>query len=83
MLNRIRTEFIRARYDKNKVKKPLFIIHNLMTYTTIEQVEEYIEDFLLKSATFDLTIGHKIATKEEQKIGEYYYETIKSQIIFH
>ena len=83
LLNRIRTEFIKARNNKNKVQKPLFIIHNLMTYTTIEQVEEYIEDFLLKSATFDLAIGHKISTKEEQKTGEYYYETIKSQKIFH
>jgi HSP20 family molecular chaperone IbpA len=54
-----------------------------MTYTTKAQVEEYIEDFLLKSATFDLAIGHKISTKEEQKTGEYYYETIKSQKIFH
>ena len=83
LLNRIRTEFIKARNNKNKVQKPLFIIHNLMTYTTIEQVQEYIEDFLLKSATFDLAIGHKISTKEEQKTGEYYYETIKSQKIFH
>jgi len=83
LLNRIRTEFIKARNNKNKVQKPLFIIHNLMTYTTIEQVEEYIEDFLLKSATFDLAIGHKISTKEKQKTGEYYYETIKSQKIFH
>ena len=83
LLNRIRTEFIKARNNKNKVQKPLFIIHNLMTYTTIEQVEEYIEDFLLKSATFDLAIGHKISTKEEQKTGDYYYETIKSQKIFH
>ena len=83
LLNRIRTEFIKARNNKNKVQKPLFIIHNLMTYTTKAQVEEYIEDFLLKSATFDLAIGHKISTKEEQKTGEYYYETIKSQKIFH
>jgi hypothetical protein len=67
LLNRIRTEFLKARNNKNKAQKPLFIIHNLMTYTTIEQVEEYIEDFLLKSATFDLHAGHKISTKEEEK----------------
>jgi HSP20 family molecular chaperone IbpA len=54
-----------------------------MTYTTKEQVEEYIEDFLLKSATFDLAVGHKISTKEEEKTGTYYYETIKTQKIFH
>ena len=83
LLNRIRTEFLKARNNKNKVQKPLFIIHNLMTYTTIEQVEEYIKDFLLKSATFDLAPGHKISTKEEEKKGVYYYETIKNQKIFH
>ena len=83
LLNRIRTEFLKARNNKNKAQKPLFIIHNLMTYATIEQVEEYIEDFLLKSATFDLAVGHKISTKEEEKKGVYYYETIKNQKIFH
>ena len=38
-----------------------------MAYKTIKQVEEYITDFLLKSATFDLAIGHKIYTKKEKK----------------
>ena len=38
-----------------------------MTYKTIEQVEEYINDYLLKSATFDLDIGHKISTQEKEK----------------
>ena len=83
LLNRVRTEFLKTRNNKNKVHKPLFIIHNLITYTTREQVEEYINDFLLKSATFDLAIGHKISTQKEQKEGIYYYETIKNQQIFH
>ena len=83
LLNRIRTEFLKARNNKNKAHRPLFIIHNLNTYKTIEQVEEYINDFLLKSATFDLEIGHKITTNEEIKTGTYYYETIKKQEIFH
>ena len=61
----------------------MFIIHNLMTYKTIKQVEEYINDLLLKSATFDLAIGHKISTKEEEKKGTYYYEKIPNQEIFH
>ena len=80
LLNRIRTEFLKARNNKNKDHKPLFIIHNLMTYKTIEQVEEYINDFLLKSATFDLKPGHKISLNEEgkkvggfQKVGSYTY----------
>jgi len=61
----------------------LFIIHNLMTYKTIEQVEEYINDYLLKSATFDLDIGHKISTQEKEKKGTYFYEKIKNLEIFH
>ena len=83
MLNRIRTEFLKARNNKLKVHKPLFIIHNLMAYKTKEQVEEYINDFLLKSATFDLKPGHKISTNEEEKKGTYYYEKITNQRIFH
>ena len=35
-----------------KINKTLYIIHNLMTYTTIKQVEDYINNCLLKSATF-------------------------------
>ena len=54
LLNRIRTKFLKARNNKNNIHKPLFIIHNLMTFKTIKQVEEYINDLLLKSATFDL-----------------------------
>ena len=83
LLNRIRTEFLKARNNKTKAHRPLFIIHNLMTYKTIEQVEEYINDYLLKSATFDLDIGHKISTQEKEKKGTYYYEKIKNQEIFH
>ena len=49
----------------------------------IEQVEEYINDFLLKSATFDLATGHIISTREEEKKGIYYYEKNKKQQIFH
>ena len=83
LLNRIRTKFLKSRNNKNNDQKPLFIIHNLMTYKTINQVEEYINDLLLKSATFDLAIGHKISTKEEEKEGTYFYEKILNQRIFH
>ena len=49
LLNRIKTEMKRAKINKN-----LYIIHNLLTFTTKEQVEEYINETLLKSATFHL-----------------------------
>ena len=80
LLNRIKTEFIKK---NKKIDKPLFIIHNLMTYETIAQVEEYIDDCLLKSATFDLKKGHNISTKEDQKNGIYYTEKNSNQKIFH
>ena len=48
LLNKIKSEFLRA---KNKT---LYVIHNLMTFTTVKQVETYIQETLLKSATFNL-----------------------------
>ena len=43
---------------KNTNNKPLFIIHNLMTFSLIEQVEDYIKECLLQSTTFTLVEGH-------------------------
>ena len=78
LLNRIKLEIQRA-----KLNKTLFIIHNLITYTSIEQVEEYTQDFLLKSATFNLEEGHYISTKLGNKPGKYYYEKNTNPKIFH
>ena len=78
LLNRIKLEIQRA-----KLNKTLFIIHNLITYTSIEQVEEYTQDFLLKSATFNLEEGHYISTKLGNKPGKYYYEKNTSPKVFH
>ena len=78
LLNRIKTEIQRA-----KINKTLFIIHNLITYTTIQQVQDYINNFLLKSATFNLEEGHKISTKTQTKSGSYYYEKNTDPKIYH
>ena len=78
LLNRIKTEIQRA-----KINKTLFIIHNLITYTTIQQVQDYISNFLLKSATFNLEEGHKISTKTHTKSGSYYYEKNTDPKIYH
>ena len=78
LLNRIKTEI-----QRSKINKPLFIIHNLITYTSIEQVKDYITHFLLKSATFNLEEGHKISTKTTSKTGAYYYEKKTEPKIFH
>jgi hypothetical protein len=78
LLNRIKTEIQRA-----KLKKTLYVVHNLITYTSIKQVQEYIEDYLLKSATFHLEKGHKINTSQNSETGEYYYEKNSDPKIFH
>ena len=81
-LNKIKTKFIR---EKNLIKPNinLFIIHNLMTYTTIEQVENYIKDTLLQSATFKLEKQTKINTQYGTSTGVCYYEINSNPKIFH
>ena len=77
LLNRIREESI-------KTKKTLFIIHNLMTFTRIEQVQQYIKNYLLKDATFDLEERTIISTKiGKEKNVPYYYEKNSKIKIFH
>jgi len=49
LLNRIKIE-----NKKKQGNPPLYVIHNLQTYTTKKQVIDYIDETLLKSATFKL-----------------------------
>ena len=70
LINRIKNEIHRAKLNK----KNIFIIHNLITYTSIEQVENYIKEFLLNSATFNLKEGHNIRTGINQEKGKYFSE---------
>ena len=74
---------IKKEIERSKLNIPLFIIHNLITYTSVKQVNDYIKEFLLKSATFSLVEGHKISTRTETKSGRYFYEEIKDQKIYH
>ena len=78
LLNKIKTEIQRA-----KINKPLFIIHNLFTFFSKKQVEDHINDYLLKSVTFELEKGHKISTGKLTKDGLYYYEKNNSPTIYH
>ena len=68
---------------QKKNSKQLFIIHNLMTFTLIEQVDKYIKDYLLNSATFILEEGLNAKTIEESVKGKYFYEKNTDQQIFH
>ena len=75
LLYRIKKEIF-----KNKNNKSLFIIHNLMTYTTEEQVEDYIKEVLLKNVLFNLEEGH---TEINSKSGKYFYEKMTNFPVFH
>ena len=72
LLNKIKIQLKNSPYAKNN--KRLFIIHNLMTFTKIAQVEEYIENILFKSVTFKLDKGHKISTSSFNENGLYFVE---------
>ena len=78
LLNKIKRDI-----EKFKINKTLFIIHNLKTYTTKKQVQEYIKKNLKKSLTFELKKGHKISTKKEDSSGIYYFEKNSEPKIFH
>ena len=69
LLNRIKLQL-----KNSKIKTNVFVIHNLMTLTKMEQIKEYIDNVLLKSVTFKLDVGHKIAVSTEQKKGIYFTE---------
>ena len=57
-LNKIKSQISKLKYGKT-----LFVIHNLMTLTTVDQVKNYINNTLMNSATFDLEKTTKITTK--------------------
>ena len=78
LLNRIKNELKRA-----KINKTLYVIHNLMTYTTIEQVESYIKDTLFQSVTFELEKNLNVNTQIGIQKGVSYYEKNSSPKIFH
>ena len=74
---------IKTEIKESNINKPIYIIHNLITFTSKAQVEAHINDFLLKSATFELEEGHKIHSEKIDKKGIYYYEKNSSPTIFH
>ena len=78
LLNRIKTDI-----QKLKINKTLFIIHNLKSYITKNQVKNYIKNTLMKSATFDLKKGHNTSIEIDTKKGIYFFEKNSSPKIFH
>ena len=74
---------IKREMKNQNIKKPLFIIHNLILYDTIEKVENHIKNVLLKCATFKLKPCNKINIGSFSEKGEAYYEENTDPPIYH
>ena len=77
LLNKIKIQLKNSQFAKKN--KNLFIVHNLMTITKMEQVNEYVENILKKSVTFELEEGHKISTSTEKEDGLYFVEKMEDK----
>jgi len=55
LINKIKKGIESGSNGNNKIKIPIYIIHNLLNFQTKKQVEDYIKDILLKSASFNIT----------------------------
>lgn len=88
LLNRIKTE------NKKKPGNPhLYVIHNLQTFSLKEQVQDYINETLLKSATFKLKeikyvkAGQNIMEDDTSNykyyIEEFYNKEDKTTVVNH
>ena len=78
LLNKIKYNIRRA-----KLNKTLYVIHNLMTYTTKQQVEDYINITLKKCATFELEEQIKINLETTRENGVCFYEKNCYPNVFH
>ena len=77
LINRIKSDI-----SKYKNKK-LYIIHNLQTFTEKKQVEDYINEYLKKSLTFELKENDvKSFDGNKNKNHIYYYESKKFESNF-
>ena len=78
-LNRIRNIY---KLKKSLFNKPniLCVIHNLINYTTVDEVESYIKGTLLKNETFELL---KINSIGKRQNGVCYYEKDSYMNIYH
>ena len=68
LINKIKNELI-----NQKSKKPIFIIHNLLNFQTCDQVNEHINNTLLKSASFKLIKVRDIKRSNTNNGDRFYY----------
>ena len=66
---------VKREMERSKKLLLLYIIHNLKKYTSQKQVEDYIKETLLKSATFTLKKG----IKDIKKTGIHFYEILNEK----
>ena len=64
-------------------KESLIVIHNLKEFERKIQVENYINETLLKSSTFKLGENIEINKEDKEKKWSYYYEPNSEPKIFH
>ncbi len=57
----------------NDKKKKILVIHNLMNLNTIQEIEGFIENTLLKSLTFKLSRCKMRLFEEKENVNNYYY----------
>ena len=55
LINKIKKEIESGPNENNKKTKPIYIIHNLMNFQKRKQVEDHINNTLLKSASFNIS----------------------------
>lgn len=89
LLNRIKTE--NKNKFKNQTPPPLFVVHNLQTFSLKKQVENYINETLTKSATFKLKKMKSVERDGIEQldqndiyfIEEFNSEEDKNTVIYH
>ena len=62
---------IKREMDRAKLSIPLYIIHNLKSFTSVEQVEDYIDKTLFKSAIFTKDLKYQLNLK---RIKEFIFK---------
>ena len=82
ILNRIKMKLNKGDL-LNKSNNTLCVIHNLMTYTSVEQVQSYINETLMNCVTFTLEEKNKVNMKKDLGTGVCFYEKNTNAKIFH
>ena len=70
---------VKKEMERSKKFVPLYIIHNLKAYTSKKQVEDYIQETLLKSATFSLKKAMILGVEISNKSGIHFYEALNEK----